>query len=72
MHTLLSLSLHFYWIYLRFSSGKRTDATSTTWSSVSLNMGKHYHKMSSVKLLVNWKSGYVHGWWWKDVTLNIC
>jgi len=30
-----------------------------------------YNKMSSTKLLVNGKNGYVHAWRWKDIIWNI-
>jgi len=36
------------------------DATPATLSSASLTHGEAYNKLSSTKLLVNGKSGYVH------------
>ena len=56
---------------LVLSSYDGNDATPATWSSASLTHGTSQH-YSSTKLLVNGKSGYVHAWRWKDITLNIC
>jgi len=69
-HILLALSLHFYssFLYLLLNSCDGNDATSATWSSASLNISQNVID----EAVGQWKSGYVHAWRWKDITLNIC
>jgi len=55
--------------YLLLNTCDGNDVTSATWSSTSLNTGKHITKCHW--RLVNGKSGYVHVWRWKDITLTI-
>ena len=43
-HSLLSMSLYFYLLYLLLDSCDGNDVTPATWSSASLNMGKHLTK----------------------------